>query len=202
MRVPAWRIVAGMGLLLVGSWGLVASVAFRELFRKKAWEGACGEKGGWELFAEIRVGNSGRGWLYGGAESGKKGGEKERWGTSSTVGFYSLGNATEGEELYRGRWRWEYDMDLVRRYDLPWGLGRYGNGDGGGEEGEEEEEDGAHDEDPEITTEKLLVFVLRDFAHSSGTSYLKNQTVDNDSPSNHLIDISPLFSNQTNSTFR
>lgn len=124
----------------------------------------------------------------------------------TAAGALSRGGFCEEEEGWRrgaggqvgvwwGRWRWEYDMDLVRRYDLPWGLGRYRNG-------EEEEEDGYLEGDSEITTKKLLVFVLQDFAHLSGMSHLKNQTVGNDSPSSHLVDISPLFSNLTNPTSR
>lgn len=144
----------------------------------------------------MRVGNSGRGWLYGGARSGREDGEREKWGTSSRVRFYTLGNGAAGEELYREGWRWQYEMNLVRRYDLPWGLGRYGGGDASGEE------EGAFVGDPEITTKKLLVFVLHDFAHSSAMSNLKNQTADNASAGSHLIDISSLFSNLINSTSR
>ena len=209
-RLPLWRIAAVLVLVFIGCWGLLGSMAFRNLFRQKAWQGACVAGGGWELFAEITVMNGGRGVLYDGAGAGKEDGEKERWGTSSRVGFYSV--AEEGEEgRYNGKWRWEYEMDLVRRYDLPWGLGRYVNGVSKSMDETSE---------AEITTRDILVFVLHDFRHyDSGKTYTQNQTLNQNisgdllssasssvaspspSPSDsHLVDISPYFANLTNTT--
>ena len=189
-------------LALVGCWGLLGSMAFRNFFRQKAWKGACVAGGGWELFAEITVMNGGRGVLYDGANAGKADGEKERWGTSSRVGFYSAAEEDE-EGKYNGKWRWEYEMDLVRRYDLPWGLGRYVNGVSQPMDDEISES--------EITTRDILAFVLHDFRrYDSGKTYTQNQTLSSSSfPSSSMATpspspsgdhISPHFANFTNTT--
>ncbi|KAI5808244.1 hypothetical protein DFH27DRAFT_638902 [Peziza echinospora] len=191
------------------------------MLKERAWEGACGAKddeGGWALFAEIRVLNGGRGVQYDGTGKGTENEDAEKWGTSSRVTFYTLaepqdGNGTASGLAYRGgKWKWDYEMDLVRRYDLPFGLGRYKSYMDAKAYKEEHGDSGEYP-----YSDRLLIFALHDFLNSASfvdgggvnndtSTYRNNHTgydvynaPQNKSENGHLWDFSPYF-NRTNLT--
>lgn len=89
-------------LLLVGSYGIISSLAFRKVFAKRAYENACN---GYTLMAEIEVLPS----------FGYDGGNASMFGASSRVTFYK-----DGKESYM--------MDLVRHYRMILGFNDYRRG--------------------------------------------------------------------------
>ena len=97
-----WKIYGVLGLLLIGSYAVIASVAFRDVWRVKAWEGACD---GYKWMADVTVVRDFP--RYGGLGD-------PVYDASSTVRFLE-----HGVEKYR--------MDIIRAYNQSLGFGVEGS---------------------------------------------------------------------------
>lgn len=94
-----YRVVAALVFVLVGSYGIISSLAFRGLFAKHAYDHACDN---FSLMAEIEVRS----------DFGYDGGDSPTIGASSRIRYFKDG-------------KYKYTMDLVRSYNLSLGFTKY-----------------------------------------------------------------------------